>query len=183
LNGLARAIDALNRSVGRLVAVATLLMVLVGAFNALARYFDRDLGTSWSSNRWIELQWYLFSLVFLLGAPWTLARQRHVRVDVLYGRLSPRARAWVDLLGGVVFLLPFCLFALWSGYEPVANSFAVREGSPDPNGLPRWPIKAVLLVAFALLALQGVSEIAKRIAFLFGDGPDPTGDTSHGPGA
>ena len=173
LLAVSRAIDAVNRRIGRLVAVATLLMVLAGSFNAVARYFDRDLGTQLSSNRWIELQWYLFSIVFLLGAPWTLLAQRHVRVDVLYGRFSPRAKAWIDLLGGLVFLLPFCAFALYVGWEPVANSFAVREGSPDPDGLARWPIKAVLLVAFGLLFLQGLSETVKRAAFLFAGGPDP----------
>lgn len=163
-----RAIDALNRTVGRGVAWLTLAMVLVGAFNAVARYFDRAVGGGLSSNAYVELQWYLFSLVFLLGAPYALRADAHVRVDVLYGRLGARGRAWIDLVGGVLLLVPFCVFALVASWPGVRDSWAVRETSPDPGGLARWPIKAAVLLAFALLLLQGLSEIAKRVAFLRG---------------
>jgi len=163
---LARAIDRLNLWVGRLVYWLVLLMVLVGAYNAVVRYLDRYTGIGLSSNFYIELQWYLFSLVFLLGAAYALQRDAHVRVDVFYGRLSPRARAWINLLGTVLFLLPFCGLVLWVSWGWVVNSWVVREMSPDPGGLPRYPLKAMLPVAFVLLALQGVSILIHQIARL-----------------
>lgn len=161
-------IDGLNRRIGALVGWLTLLMVLVGAFNALARYLDRGGSVRLSSNAWIELQWYLFSLVFLLGAPYALRCNAHVRVDVIYGRLSLRGQAWIDLIGGVLFLVPFCIFALLVSWPAVRESWAVREVSADPDGLARYPIKSAILVAFFLLLLQGLSEIVKRIAVLRG---------------
>jgi TRAP-type mannitol/chloroaromatic compound transport system permease small subunit len=151
--------DVLGRTVRWLVGV----MVLVGAFNALARYLSRGLGVNLSSNGWIELQWYLFSLVFLLGASYGLRHDAHVRVDVLYGRLSDRARTWIDLLGTMLFLVPFCVAMLVLSWPSVAASWRVREVSPDPGGLPRYPIKAVILVAFALLLLQGLTEALRRV--------------------
>ena len=171
----ARAIDALNARIGRGAAWLTLLMVLLGAGNALARYSDRYTDLGLTSNAWIEGQWYLFSLVFLFGAPWALATGAHVRVDVLYGRLGARARAWIDLVGGVVFLLPFCVFALVVSWPTIAESVAIREVSPDPGGLPRWPLKASVLVAFGLLLLQGLSEVVKRVALLRGYAPEQIG--------
>lgn len=165
---IAAGIDRLNRVVGRGVALCCGLMVAVGAFNAVARYLDKDLGLELSSNAWVELQWYLFSLVFLLGAAATLASNGHVRVDVLYGRLPRRGKVWVDLVGTCLFLLPFCVLALWFCWPSVAHSWATREVSPDPGGLPRYPIKSAILVSFALLFLQGVSEALKRIGWLAG---------------
>lgn len=165
---LAAGIDRLNRLVGRTVAVLCGLMVAVGAFNALARAGEKRLGLSIASNAYVELQWYLFSLVFLLGAAYTLARNGHVRVDVLYGRLGPRGRVWIDLVGTLLFLLPFCVFALWFCWPSVMHSFETLEQSPDPGGLPRYPIKAAILVSFVLLFLQGISECAKRIGWLSG---------------
>lgn len=165
---LTRAVDAFNAHVGRMAAWMTLAMVLVGAGNALARYSDRFTGLGLTSNAWIEAQWYLFSLVFLYGAPWALRTGAHVRVDVLYGRLGRRTRAWIDLVGGLLFLLPFCIFALVVSWPSISESIAIREMSPDPGGLPRWPIKAAVLGAFALLLAQGLSEVIKRVAFLTG---------------
>ena len=165
---IAARIDRLNRWVGQLVAWLTGAMVLLGAGNALARYLERDLGFQLSSNAYIEAQWYLFGLVFLLGAAHTLAVNEHVRVDVFYGRLSVRNRVWVDLIGMLIFLLPFCAFALWVSWPSVANSWSVREVSPDPGGLARYPIKSAILVCFSLLFLQGLSETIKRIAWLAG---------------
>lgn len=161
-------IDRLSEAIGRAVGLLVLGMVLLGAFNALARYAGRFTDTNLSSNAFIEGQWYLFSLVFLLGAAATLARDQHVRVDVLYGRLSLRGKAWIDLLGSVLFLLPFCAFALYVSFGTVASSWEVWETSPDPGGLPRWPIKTMILVSFGLLAIQGVSEFIKRLAVLTG---------------
>jgi len=179
---LARGIDRLNGRVGHAAAWLTLLMVLVGAGNAVARYAGRFLGLSLSSNGWIELQWYLFSALFLLTGAWVLREDAHVRVDVLYARLSERARAWIDLLGTLLLLVPFCLLTLWVSWPAVHSSWQVREGSPDPGGLARWPLKALILVCFALLLLQAVAEIIKRLTLLFGSpAPTPPGAEPGGP--
>lgn len=165
---LARRIDALNRGLGRAAGWLAFAMVLVGAFNAIARFAGRYIGYDLSSNAYIELQWYLFSVVFLLGAPYALRVGAHVRVDLIYGRLSARGKAWIDLCGGLLFLIPFCVFGLWFSWPSVRESWSVREVSPDPGGLARYPIKTLVPVAFALLGLQGFSETIKRIAFLRG---------------
>ena len=165
---VAQRIDRLNERVGNLVAWTALLMILVGAFNAVARYLGRYIGVDLSSNAYIEAQWYMFSLVFLLGAAYTLKENAHVRVDVIYGRLSARNKAWIDLVGMLLFLIPFCLTVLSLSWPAVRNSWAVWEGSPDPGGLPRYPIKTMIMVAFGLLLLQGVSEAIKRWALLRG---------------
>ena len=144
----------------------TLVMVGVGAYNALVRYLDRFTGLGLSSNTYIELQWYMYSLIFLLGAAYTLKHDAHVRVDVLLARLTPRGRAWVNLAGTLLFLLPFCFFVIRMSWPTVYNSWAVWEVSPDPGGLPRYPIKTVIPIAFALLFLQGISLAIKQIAFL-----------------
>lgn len=175
LTRISLSIDRFNRAIGRATAWLTLLMVLVGAYNAIARYLERDLGVSLSSNAYLETQWYLFSVVFLLGAPYALRCGAHVRVDVLYGNVSDRTRAWIDLVGGIVFLVPFCAFAIWSCQEFVLDSWSVRELSPDPGGLPRWPLKMMVPFAFLLLAMQGVSEVLKRILFLRGKLPEDIG--------
>jgi TRAP-type mannitol/chloroaromatic compound transport system permease small subunit len=180
-NPLVRAIDAVSEYSGRAVRWLVAVMVLVGAFNAVARYVGRWTGVNLSSNAYIELQWYLFSLVFLLGVSYALKHDAHVRVDVLYGRLGARGRAWIDLLGTVLFLIPFSLFMLVLSWPSVAASWRVREVSPDPGGLARYPIKAVVLVAFVLLILQGVAEAIRRVRVLRGaravvpEEPDPRG--------
>lgn len=170
------AVDRFNERLGRGISWLALVMVLIGAYNAVARYLGRFLGANLSSNAYIELQWYLFSALFLLGAAYTLKRDAHVRVDVFYGRLRARGRAWINLLGTLLFLIPFCGFGLWVSWPSVRNSWAVREVSPDPGGLPRYPIKTVILIAFALLLVQGVALIIRQIAILAGstakdDGP------------
>lgn len=165
---LARIIDRINEWTGRLTAWLVLVMVLVGSYNAVVRHLGRSIGVTLSSNAYIELQWYLFSLVFLLGAAYTLKHNAHVRVDVLYGKLHARRRAWINLAGTSLFLLPFTVLMLYLAWPAVRNSWAVHEISPDPGGLPRYPIKAAILVAFALLALQGISEIIKNVAILRG---------------
>ncbi|WP_117237848.1 TRAP transporter small permease subunit [Thermus sediminis] len=163
LLALAKGIDALSEGVGRVIAWLALLMALLSAGNALMRY-----GFSYSSNAYLEAQWYMFSLIFLLGGAYALKRNAHVRIDLIYGRLTPRARAWIDLLGTVLFLIPMALGVLYLAWPWAMSSLAVREASPDVGGLPRWPIKLALLVGFALLALQALSELIKRLAFLLG---------------
>lgn len=177
---VAGTIDRLNERIGRAVYWLALLMVLVGTFNAVARYVGRYVGMNLSSNAYIELQWYMFSLIFLLAAAYTLKHDAHVRVDVFYGRLSERARAWIDLLGTLVFLIPFSAFAIWVSWPAVRNSWAALEGSPDPGGLPRYPIKTMIPIAFALLILQGVAEAIRRIALLRGMSAEEIGGIARG---
>jgi TRAP-type mannitol/chloroaromatic compound transport system permease small subunit len=110
-----------------------------------------------------EAQWYMFSVIFLLGAAYALRHDVHVRVDVLYERLGPKARGWVDLVGAITFLVPFAILMLWVSFPAVRTSWRIRETSPDPGGLPRWPIKALILVSFALLLLQAVSQVVKSL--------------------
>jgi len=169
---VARAIDQMCLVIGRAATWLALGMVLLGAFNAVARYAGRFVGVELSSNTFIELQWYLFSAVFLLAAASTLARDGHVRVDVFYGRLSPRGKAWVDLLGTLVLMLPFCAFALWVSLPSVSSSWAILEGSPDPGGLPRYPIKTLVPVAFGLLILQGFARALVNYDVLRGARPE-----------
>ncbi len=164
---LSRAIDALNEQVGHLVYWLVLAAVVVSAGNAMMRYtFDM------SSNAWLELQWYLFSAVFLLAAGYTLLHNEHVRIDVVYGHLPPRVRAWIDLVGSVFFLLPMALIIMVLSWPIVVESIERNEYSSDAGGLLRWPVKILIPIGFLLLVLQGVSEIIKRIGFLLGHIPD-----------
>jgi len=169
LLGMSRLIDALNERVGHAIYWLILVAVLVSAGNATIRYtFDI------SSNGWLELQWYLFSAVFLLGAGYTLLHNEHVRIDVVFAHLSPRQRAWVDLLGGVFFLLPMAVVIMVLSWPVFIESFARHEVSADAGGLLRWPAKLLIPAGFLLLTLQGLSEIIKRIGFLAGLIPDPS---------
>ena len=161
LLAFSRLIDWLNERVGRTAYWMVLAAVLVSSGNAVVRYiFD------YSSNAWLELQWYLYTSFFLIGAGYTLLRNEHVRIDIINSRLSPRARAWIDLLGGLFFLLPIALLVMVLAWPVFTESFALHETSPSANGLLRWPVKLMIPVGFFLLALQGVSEIIKRIAAL-----------------
>jgi TRAP-type mannitol/chloroaromatic compound transport system permease small subunit len=162
LNRIVQGIDRLSETVGVVVRWLVLGMVLLGAFNAVARYLGRSIGVQLSSNAFIEAQWYLFSLVFLLGAGYTLKHHGHVRVDVIYARLGERARRRLDLAGTWLLLVPFCCFGILLSWPAVRNSWIVREGSPDPGGLPRYPIKTAILVAFVLLLLQGIASALRR---------------------
>ncbi len=168
LLALARAIDRLNETVGRLVLWLVLLAVLVSAGNAIARY-----GFNMSSNAWLEIQWYLFSAIILLGAGYTLRHNGHVRVDVLYGRFPPRVQAGVDLVGSLLFLVPFAALMAWLSWAGFAESYAIGETSADAGGLSRWPIKLAIPLGFGLLGLQGIAEAIKRLAFLAGRGELP----------
>jgi len=165
---IASAIDRTNAWIGRSASWLALVMVLLGAFNAVTRYLGRYLGTNLSSNVYIEGQWYLFSLLFLLGTAYTFQCNQHVRVDVVYSRLSVRRQAWIDVLGTALFLLPFTITMIWLTWPSVRNSWHVQETSPDPGGLLRYPLKAMILVCFLALTFQGISLLIQRIAFLRG---------------
>jgi TRAP-type mannitol/chloroaromatic compound transport system permease small subunit len=165
---LSRAIDGLSGLVGRSVRWLVLLVALVSAANALVRY---ALDTS--SNGWLELQWYLFSAIFLLCAGYTLMRNEHVRIDIIAGRLSRKAQLWIDIIGGVFFLLPMSVLILVLSWPMFVQSFAEHEMSSNAGGLLRWPAKLLIPAGFLLLILQGVSEIIKRFGRLRGLIPDP----------
>jgi TRAP-type mannitol/chloroaromatic compound transport system permease small subunit len=158
-----RAVDALNERIGRICDWLVLLSCVVSAGNAMVRY-AYDI----SSNAWLELQWYMFAVIVMFGAAYTLKRNEHVRVDLIYMQLGRRGQLWLDILGTLIFLLPTCIILAWLSWPFFAQSFAVHETSPNAGGLLRWPIKLVLPVGFALLAVQGLSELIKRIAFLSG---------------
>ena len=152
-------IDALSEWVGQWLKWLVLFSSLISAGNALVRY---TLHTG--SNAWLEIQWYMFGAMFLLAAGYALKHEEHVRVDVFYSRMTPRTQAWVDVFGGVVFLMPTALLIGWMSIPMVVNSIHINEMSSDPGGLLRWPIKICIPVGFALLALQGVAEIIKKTA-------------------
>ncbi|PEN14301.1 C4-dicarboxylate ABC transporter substrate-binding protein [Longibacter salinarum] len=180
----AHRIDGFSERTGRVIYYCTLAMIVIGAFNAIARYTDKYTGLGMSSNTWLELQWYLFGLVFLLGAAYTLKHDDHVRVDVLYSHLSARGKAWIDLAGTILFLFPFCVLMLYMSIPMVENSWAVLEQSPDPGGLPRYPIRTIIPIAFALVLIQGVSMVIKQVAILRGHDPeevDPSDSVSVEP--
>ena len=164
---LARGIDKLNEWIGRAVAWLGLAAVVICAAAATARY-ALNIG----SNAWLEIQWYLNAAVFLLVAGYTLKRHEHVNIDVVAGRFSPRVQAWIHILGGIFMLLPATIIIAWYSWPSLVNSYEIQEYSSDPGGLIRWPVRLLIPVAFALLALQGVSEIIKRIGFLQGLVPE-----------
>ena len=176
LLAISHAIDRMNLAVGRAAMWLVLLAVIVSAGNAMIRYvLDR------SSNGWLELQWYLFAAVFLLCSGYTLLRNEHIRIDILSSRLSPRGKAWLDILGGLFFLLPMALLILVLSWPGFMNSWHSGEMSSDAGGLIRWPARILIPIGFMLLTLQGVSEIMKRVAFLAGAGPDPGFRNTHAP--
>lgn len=165
---LARAIDWLNEQVGRTLKWLILVMVLVSAGNATSRFLlDR------ASNAWLELQWYLFSAVFLLCAGYTLLHNEHIRIDVVNSHLSRRTQVWIDVFGIIVFLFPMATIIMWMSWPIFMNAYVTHEASVNAGGLIRWPARLMVPVGFFLLVLQGISELIKRIAFLMGLIPDP----------
>jgi len=170
LLALSRAIDRANEFIGKSVSWLILLAILVSAANAVIRkVFDT------SSNAWLELQWYLFGAAFMLAAAYTLKQNEHIRIDIVYGLFSRRVQHWIDLLGHILFLMPFVTLMVIYFVPYVSLSIRSGEMSNNSGGLIVWPAKAILLVGFFLLALQGISEIIKKIAIMRGvlDDPNP----------
>ena len=165
---LTRAIDAMNTWLGKRLAWLILAAVIVSAVNATIRkVFDT------SSNSWLELQWVLFSIVFLLCSPWTLLDNEHIRIDIVNQMLPKTVRNWIDTIGHAFFLLPLCVIMIMTGIPFFYRSIAINEQSGNAGGLPQWPSKALVMVGFALLLVQGVSELVKRIAIMRDMIPDP----------
>jgi TRAP-type mannitol/chloroaromatic compound transport system permease small subunit len=158
------AIDLLNEKIGYACNLLVLASCVVSAANAMIRYaFD------YSSNGWLELQWYMFAILVMFGASYTFKRNEHVRVEIFYLFLSERGQLWLDLIGTLFFLIPSCLLLAYLSWPFFMQSYAVGEMSGNAGGLVRWPIKFVIPSGFILLALQGVSEVIKRIAALRGE--------------
>lgn len=155
---LAAAIDALNEKAGQAARWLIFACILISAGNAIARY-----GFNLGSNAFLEIQWYLFSLVFLGAAGYTLKHNAHVRIDLIAGRLSARTQAWIDIFGHLFMLMPVCLIMLWFGWNAFLESYRIGEISTDAGGLARWPVKLVVPAAFVLLILQGLSETIRKI--------------------
>ncbi len=164
-----RAIDWFNERVGKAMMWLVLAAVLVSSINAIVRY-----GFNISSNAWLELQWYLFGAVFLLGAAYTLKQNEHIRIDIVSSHLSQNARNWIEIIGHVLFLAPLCLLMLWLGVPFFLRSFASGEISSSAGGLIVWPAKLLVPLGFALLLAQAISELIKRIAFMKGLIPEPS---------
>jgi len=165
---LSQVIDAFTRWTGKRLAWLIVLAVIISAVNAIIRKsFDT------SSNSWLELQWVLFSIVFLLCSPWTLLDNEHIRIDIVSNALPKKARNVIELIGHVFFLFPICIVMIITGVPFFLRSFQVNEQSGNAGGLPQWPAKALIMIAFAFLLVQGVSELIKRIAVMRGLMPDP----------
>ena len=165
---LSRAIDAFTRWTGKRLAWLILLAVIVSAVNATVRkVFDT------SSNSWLELQWLLFSVVFLLCSPWTLLDNEHIRIDIVNNMLPKKLRDSIDLVGHVLFLMPLTIVMIITGVPFFQRSYEINEQSGNAGGLPQWPAKSLIMIGFALLLVQAISELIKRIAVMRGLIPDP----------
>lgn len=165
---VSRVIDAINTFIGRWVSWLILAAVMVSAINAVVRkVFDM------SSNSWLELQWVLFGVVFLLCAPWTLLSNEHIRIDIINSMMPQPVRNWIDVVGHAFFLLPLCIIMMITGLPFFTKSLFINEQSFSAGGLPQWPAKSLLLIGFSLLFLQGISELIKRIAVMRGLITDP----------
>jgi TRAP-type mannitol/chloroaromatic compound transport system permease small subunit len=165
---VSRAIDVLNERLGRWLSWLILAAVVISAGNAIVRkLFDT------SSNAWLELQWILFGVVFLLCSPWTLLSNEHIRIDIVNNFLPRQVRNTIDVVGHAFFLLPLTIVMIFTGVPFFVRSFALNEQSGNAGGLPQWPAKSLIMIGFALLFLQGISELIKRIAVMRGLIPDP----------
>lgn len=158
----------MNEAIGRFIGWLVLLMVLVGVWNVIGRFLGRAIGQNLTSNAYIETQWYLFDIVFLIGAAYALKHDEHVRVDVLYANWPRKWKALADFVGTLLFLIPFSILVIFFSWNTIAASWQIGEMSPDPGGLPRYPIKTTIIISFVLLILQGISEAIKKFAIYKG---------------
>ncbi len=169
-----RVIDKINREIGKKVAWLILLAVIVATVNAIVRKLF-----SVSSNAWLELQWVLFGAVFLLCASWTLQVKEHIRIDIVNSMLPKRVQQWIDLVGHVLFLMPFALLIVYHSVPFFLRSYAINEQSLSAGGLPQWPAKGLVVIGFVMLSFQGISEIIKQVAVMRGDLEDDEAAGGH----
>jgi len=160
---LSQLIDHLSDALAMVGSFCVLVAAMVSAGNAFVRY-----GFDWSSNAWLEIQWYMFAAIVMLGAPWVLKLNEHVRVDLIYGKISNRAQVWLDLLGILFFLFPVMILMTWLSWPLFVKMYDTGEMSSNASGLVRWPAMLLLPMGFGLMCLQGLSEVIKRIAHLRG---------------
>lgn len=163
---VAQTINIINRWIGKLAYWLVILMIAVGVWNVIGRYLGKWIGESLTSNALIEIQWYLFDLVFLLGAAYTLQKNGHVRVDIIYKNFGRKGRAIANLIGSLLFLIPFSVMVIYFSWGTIVNSWQILEMSPDPGGLPRYPIKSMIIVSFGLLMLQGFADAIYNLAII-----------------
>jgi len=171
---VSKGIDAFMDVIGRITTWLVTLLLAIGVYNVIARYVGYLIGRTLASNTFIEGQWYLFSIIFFLGFAYILRRNAHVRVDFLYSKFDPVRRAWINLLGTLFFLFPFCILGIYVTWPRVLRSWGWQpngqwgrwEMSSDPGGLPRAPIRTMIIVAFVLLIIQGISEVIKHMAVI-----------------
>ncbi len=168
LLNIAKIIDTINEWIGRLTYWLVLVMIVVGVWNVIGRYVGRLIGQNLTSNALIEVQWYLFDLLFLLGAAYSLKHDEHVRVDLFYKDWSVKRKALANFIGIFIFLIPFSLMIIYYSWGNIVNSWTILEMSPDPGGLPRYPIKSMIIVSYILLILQGIAEAIKNWAIFMG---------------
>ena len=160
-----RIINGFSMQVGRLCAVLILILTVLSATNAILRYIGKIIGKNLTSNAMVEAQWHLFAMSFLLGAAYVLGQDKHVRVDVWYGRCNQKMKNMINIIGTLLFLIPFCLFGMWSSWDYVLNSWQNWEESNSSGGLPLYPIKTVIPIAFFLLLLQGIALLIRSFGF------------------
>jgi TRAP-type mannitol/chloroaromatic compound transport system permease small subunit len=173
LLAVSRLIDAINARLGKWVSWLVVLVVLISAANATTRkLFDL------SSNAWLEAQWIIFAVIYMLASPWTLMSNEHVRIDIINSMFPKTARNLIDIFGHIVFLLPLTIVMIVTGWPFFEASFAIREQSFNAGGLPQWPAKSLVVIGFTLLFFQAISELIKRIAVMRGLIPDPYGSQS-----
>ncbi|MCU0819468.1 MAG: TRAP transporter small permease subunit [Beijerinckiaceae bacterium] len=171
-------IDALNTRVGQIVKWAILAAVVISTVNAVIRKLFNI-----SSNSWLEMQWYLFGAVFMLGAAYTFLKNEHIRIDVVTSHFAKRTRDWIDVVGHIFFLIPFCWIMIWHGWPFFMRSFEINEQSMNAGGLTVWPAKILVPLGFVLLLLQAFSELIKRVAIIRGDLEDANAVVGHGAAA
>jgi len=171
---MSRGIDAFTTWMGKRLAWLILLAVVVSALNAIVRK-----GFDISSNSWLELQWVLFSIVFLLCSSWTLLDNEHIRIDIVNNLLPKRLRSSIDIIGHAFFLMPLCIVMMITGGPFFMRSVEINEQSSNAGGLPQWPAKSLIIIGFAMLLVQGISELIKRIAVMRELIPDPHASQVH----
>lgn len=170
---LSQLIDSITEFVGKSIVWVVLVVTLISCGNALMRYT-----INYSSNAFLEIQWYLFAVIFLFGAGYTLKKNEHVRIDLISGKFSKRGQAWIDVFGIIFFLMPMAIAIMWMSWPVFLLAFKNNEMSSNAGGLILWPARLMVPVGFFLLVMQGVSELIKRLGFLQGLCPDPT-DKPH----